>query len=183
MPKAQVPDSDATGTIDFKTIENLQQAGFTGFVSIASLWQDSSAIPRIKGVYMVVCPSNTAPEFLSVGTGGFFKDKDSNVPISELQAIWVNDTCVIYVGQAGGIRGGKQSSATLQSRLRQYLQFGQGKAVGHQGGCYIWQLKDAANLLLCWKPLPIDDPRAVEKELIAAFKTRYGRYPFANRQD
>ena len=168
---------------NLKTIKNLQQAGFTGFEPIANLWQNSAAIPKIKGVYMVVRPTNADPEFLPVGTGGFYKDKDPNVPIKELQANWVNDTCVIYIGQAGGIRGGKQPLATLQSRLRQYLKFGQGKAVGHQGGCYIWQLKDAANLLFCWKPLPIDDPRAIEKELIETFKTQYGKHPFANRQD
>ena len=179
----QVPEFDITTTINFQTIKNLQQAGFTGFIPVADVWENCSVIPKIKGVYMVVRPTKAAPEFLSVGTGGFYKEKDPNVPIEELLAKWVNETCVIYIGQAGGIRGGKQPMATLQSRLRQYLRFGQGGAVGYQGGCYIWQLKDAANLLFCWKPLPTDDPRAVEKELIETFKTQYGKYPFANRQD
>ena len=49
--QTQVSNSDTIATINFKTIENLQQAGFTGFIPIAHLWRDCSAIPRIKGVY------------------------------------------------------------------------------------------------------------------------------------
>ena len=166
--------------IDFKTIENLQQAGFVGFIPIADLWEDCSAIPRTKGVYMVVRTTTVAPEFLKQGSGGFFQDKDPNVPLDILRANWVNDTCVIYIGKAGGV----SSSATLHSRLKQYLQFGQGKAVGHRGGRYIWQLKDAADLLFCWMSLPSDDPIDIEINLIRTFKERYnGMRPFANLKD
>lgn len=97
----QVPEFDITTTINFQTIKNLQQAGFTGFIPVADLWENCSVIPKIKGVYMVVRPTKAAPEFLSVGTGGFYKEKDPNVPIEELQVKWVNETCVIYIGQVG----------------------------------------------------------------------------------
>lgn len=162
--------------IDFKTIENLQQAGFVGFIPITDLWEDCSAIPRTKGVYMVVRTTTAAPEFLQQGSGGL----DLNVPLDELRANWVNDTCVIYIGKAGG----GSSSATLHSRLKQYLQFGQRKARNHWGGRYIWQLKDAADLLFCWMPIPSDDPIDIEKNLIRTFKERYnGMRPFANLRD
>ena len=175
--QTQVSNSDTIATINFKTIENLQQAGFTGFIPIAHLWRDCSAIPRIKGVYMVVRTTTVAPEFLEQGTGGYFQDKSPNVPLAILRANWVNDACVIYIGKAGGA----SSSTTLRSRLKQYLQFGQGKAVGHRGGRYIWQLKDAADLLFCWMPLFSDDPTDVETNLIRTFKGRYnGMRPFAN---
>ena len=170
-------NSDTIATINFKTIENLQQAGFTGFIPIAHLWRDCSAIPRIKGVYMVVRTTTVAPEFLEQGTGGYFQDKSPNVPLDILRANWVNDACVIYIGKAGGA----SSSTTLRSRLKQYLQFGQGKAAGHRGGRYIWQLKDAADLLFCWMPLFSDAPTDVETNLIRTFKGRYnGMRPFAN---
>ncbi len=170
--------------IHFKTINDLRHAGFEGFVPVSDLWKDSSVIPDIKGVYMVVRTTDTAPEFLAKGTGGFFRGKDPNVSLDTLQANWVNGTCVVYIGQAGGIKGNKQPKSTLRSRLKQYLRFGQGKPVGHQGGCYIWQLKDAANLLFCWMPLPEDDPRTVEWSLISLFKKCYdGKRPFANRED
>lgn len=169
---------------NFRTIDDLRQIGFEGFISVSDLWKDHSVIPNIKGVYMVVRTKDTVPEFLAKGTGGFFKGKDPNVPLDLLHANWVDDTCVVYIGQAGGMKNGKQPQSTLRSRLKQYLRFGQGKTVGHQGGCYIWQMEDAANLLFCWKPLPEDDPRAVEASLIASFKKCYdSKRPFANRND
>lgn len=189
MPKPVIQNTfnnnntELTSSTFFKTIEDLKQAGFKGFVSVSDLWQDSSLIPNIKGVYLVIRQSETAPEFLSRGTGGFFKGKDPNVSLDELRQKWINSTCVVYIGQAGGIKNGIQSRATLRSRLKQYLRFGQGKRAGHQGGCYIWQLKDAGNLLFCWKPLPERDPRVEEAVLIASFRKCYdGKLPFANRQ-
>ena len=89
------------------------------------------------------------PEFLSRGTGGFFKGKDPNVSITELGTNWVKNTCVVYIGKAG---------TTLRKRLNQYLKFGNGQNIGHWGGRYIWQIKNSGNLLLCWKPTPDEDP-------------------------
>lgn len=171
--------------MDYRTISDLQTAGFEGFKSIRDLWKErlsnaSSSSLSSPGVYMVVRRTNAAPEFLERGTGGFFKGKDPNVSLEELNKNWVDDTCVVYIGQAGG----NGSSATLRKRLRQYLNFGQGETVGHWGGRYIWQLKDAADLLFCWKTLTTDDPRAVEKSLISEFKEYYaGKRPFANLRD
>ena len=38
----------------FKTIDNLKAAGFEGFIPVAQLKNDNSAMPQVPGVYMVV---------------------------------------------------------------------------------------------------------------------------------
>lgn len=86
---------------------------------------------------------------------------------------------MVYIGKAGG--PGK--NATLRSRMRQYMRFGQGEALGHCGGRYIWQLSDSRDLVVCWKPTTGEDPRDVERELIDEFKAIYGRHPFVNLAD
>jgi len=64
------------------------------------------------------------------------------------------------------------------------MQFGQGKAVGHYGGRYIWQLQDAKDLVVCWKVTLDDEPRVVEKQMIEEFKAAHGgKRPFANLVD
>lgn len=161
--------------MNFKDIEQIKKAGFTGFKTMKELFADSSAIPKIKGVYLVLNPTKKG-EFLTVGTGGHFKGKNPNVSVSELEANWVDDTIVVYIGKAG--KDG--SSATLQSRLRQYFGFGQGKNVGHWGGRFIWQLKNSADLVVCWKALPTTDPRTVEADLIQDFVSKFSQRPFAN---
>ena len=109
----------------FNTIDDLKAAGFEGFIPVAQLQTDSTAIPRTAGVYMVVYTEGNMPEFLSRGTGGFFKGKDPNVSITELGTNWVKNTCVVYIGKAG---------TTLRKRLNQYLKFGNGQNIGHWGG-------------------------------------------------
>lgn len=163
--------------LDFKNIENLRRNGFSGFVSVAALRQDLTQIPDIRGVYMVVRKIGSQPQFRATGSGGHYKGTDPNVPIEKLRKNWVEETCVLYIGKAGD----EHSQATLRSRLRQYLQFGAGKPIGHKGGRYIWQLWDAEDLLFCWKPLPSGNPPKEETALLAAFKGQYeGRLPFAN---
>ena len=106
----------------FKTIDNLKAAGFEGFIPVAQLKNDNSAIPQEAGVYMVVYTDKSSPEFLLQGTGGFFKGKDPNVPIAELKTNWIENTCVIYIGQ---------TKTTIRKRVKDYLKFGCGQKVGH----------------------------------------------------
>ena len=164
--------------MNFKEIEEIKKEGFTGFKTMKELFRDDSAIPKMRGVYMVLNPSKEK-EFLSVGTGGYFKEKNPNVSIQELENNWVANAIVVYIGKAG--REGK--SATLQSRLGQYFRFGQGKNVGHYGGRLIWQLKNSQDLVVCWKALPKEDPRTVEAGLIQEFVTQFSKRPFANLAD
>ncbi len=161
--------------IDFNDINNLKTEGFSGFKSVKELWEDKSCIPKIKGVYLVLDHNGTA-DFINPGVGGFFKGKDPNISIEELNNNYVKDSLVVYIGKAGSPTG----KATLHSRLNQYLRFGQGKNVGHWGGRLIWQLKNYRNLVFCWKLTIDDDPREVEKQLIDNYEKQYGMKPFAN---
>jgi len=101
----------------------LQAQGFEGFKTVGELIDGAKTlIPAQKGVYLVLRESVSAPQFLTKGTGGFFKGKNPNVSLAELEENWVANTPVLYIGKAGGT----SSSATLQKRLAQYLRFGQG---------------------------------------------------------
>jgi hypothetical protein len=163
----------------FKNIEEIREAGFTGFKKMSELFRGISVLPAVKGVYLVLYLENKFPEFLSVGTGGFFKGKDPNVSLTFLENNWVKDTIVLYIGKAG--KDG--SSATIKSRLKQYLGFGKGGNIGHYGGRLIWQFKNSNDLIVCWKALPKEDPRIVESNLIREFYSIYSQRPFANLTD
>lgn len=164
--------------MNFTDIKQIRENGFSGFKTIKELYSDKSLIPQIKGVYLVLLNGHK-PEFVEAGTGGYFKQKNPNVPISFLASNWVNDTSTVYIGQAGG----NGSNATLNSRLWQYLRFGNGAPVGHYGGRLIWQIKNCHDLLICWKPLPAHDPRENETKLILLFKSIHSVRPFANLTD
>lgn len=160
--------------------QRLVNLGFTGFITIGELVANIDVVPPIPGVYVIMRSNASQPEFLMQGSGGFFKEKNPNVSIDELERNWVDDTSVLYIGKAGSLKG----SATLRSRLKQYMQFGQGKAVGHYGGRYIWQLQDAKDLVVCWKVILGDESRDVEKQMIEEFKVAHeGKRPFANLVD
>ncbi len=160
----------------FTNLDEIKKAGFAGFKTINQLCADNSLIPQNKGVYLIINSSTSNNDFLTIGTGGFFKTKDPNVSLTVLSNKWVDNSLVVYIGQAGG----NGSSATLKSRIKQYLQFGKGKPVGHYGGRYIWQLKNNSELIVAWKSLNTENPSAVEQELFRDFLNYYGRLPFAN---
>ena len=97
-----------------------------------------------------------------------------NLPI-EIGARWLHDQPVIYIGKAGGV----DSKSTLKKRLGQYYRHRWGESAPHNGGqdvhllkCPIWIFAASAS-----EPLPM------EKAMIAAFRTRVGHRPFANRSD
>ena len=158
------------------SIDEIKKIGFTGFQKISELKRDISVIPKEKGVYLVLYTKKEHPSFMETGTGGYFKGKNPNVAIEDIKQKWVNGAIVVYIGKAGGLN----SKATLLSRIKQYLAFGQGQDIGHYGGRYIWQMKDSDNLLICWKVLADEEPREAESELISDFITRYNKMPFAN---
>jgi hypothetical protein len=162
--------------MNFKDLSQLRSEGFQGFKTKQELFINDDCVPKVKGVYLVLSNQKKSPVFLAKGSGGFFKGKDPNVPIMALDEKWVKNVLTIYIGKAGG----DSSKATLHSRLRQYFRFGQGKNVGHWGGRYIWQLEHHLDLLVCWKPLPDEDPATVETSLIHLFIAQYGKLPFAN---
>lgn len=164
---------------NFFNLESIKEAGFEGFKTVQSLFEDRKEIPKQRGVYLVLRLQDLPGKYLELGTGGFFKGKDPNVSIVDLESNWVYGGKVLYIGKAGSLDG----KATLYTRLTQYLKFGMGRNIGHWGGRLIWQLGDVADLIICWKPLPNDDPRMVEKALIKSFTSQFGKRPFANLVD
>ncbi|MBA7514981.1 hypothetical protein ES705_07961 [subsurface metagenome] len=165
--------------IAFNSINSIKNAGFKGFISISELQKDSNVIPKTKGVYLVLYTAKKVLSFLNIGTGGHFKGKNPNINIDELRKNWIENTIVIYIGKAGS----STTKATLNSRIQQYLKFGQGRNIGHWGGRLIWQIENSGDLTLCWKPLKNEEPRDGETELIQQFKSIYGKRPFANLSD
>ena len=156
--------------MDLNDIEHIKALGFVGFKSILDLWEDSSYIPDLKGVYLVLQPVLKSPDFLSTGVGGFFKERNPNVEMQELVNNWVEDSRILYIGKA----------TSLKKRIRQYIRFGQTKKVGHWGGRYIWQLKNHSDLLFCWQQTGDRIPDIVEKDLIDTYRSQFIRRPFAN---
>jgi len=168
--------------IQFDKIRSLKEFGFDGFCSIASLMADEVKVPCQRGNYIIYTPRNFVVDFVRNGPGGFFKNKNPNVAVDILEKKWINNSRVIYIGQAGGITKGKWSCSTLNERLCAYMRFGQGWPIGHWGGRYIWQIKDFNDLKVCWISWreQIQDPREFEKHLLVQFKEQFGRFPFAN---
>ena len=72
--------------MDFNNINSIREPGFTGFVTVESLWNDRSCIPNTRGVYLVL-DHNGEPDFINPGVGGFFKGEDPNVSFEELNVI------------------------------------------------------------------------------------------------
>ncbi|WP_417361112.1 hypothetical protein [Galbibacter sp.] len=163
-------------TINFNNLDDIKKNGFTGFKLVSELWTDRSSIPKTKGVYIVINPTFKKTEFINPGVGGFFKGKDPNLSIEDLKTNHVDNSQVVYIGKAGNLNG----KATLNSRLGQYLRFGETKNVGHWGGRLIWQLKNHSELIFCWKPTPNNDPRDIEKQLLSQYIKQFDVLPFAN---
>jgi hypothetical protein len=168
--------------VTLKSKDALAAEGFEGFKTIEELFLSCSSIPKVKGAYLVLREVGKTPKFLQTGVGGHFKSKDPNIEINRLKEKWVYDTEILYIGKAGDDCSVKSSSQNLNKRVSCYMKFGMGKAVGHYGGRYIWQLKDYRNLVLCWKTLPEKDadPRDLEKKMLNEFYDTYGTLPFAN---
>ena len=137
--------------------------------SLASSHRD---LPVGPGIYLVLYVNGRRPQFAVKGVGGFFKGRDPNVGIPELESKWIDDTIIIYVGQ---------TRDSLARRITKLIDFGKGKPVGHYGGRYIWQIQNCYDLVVCWKSCPDEiDARQIERELLHRFKSVHGRLPFAN---
>lgn len=151
------------------TIEQLVRQGFQGFVPISVLRDGAHReLPSCSGVYAIVRQAETAPVFLERSPGGWFKGKDPTVSAYELKQKWVDASPVLYYGKAN----------VLSRRIKQYLDFGAGKPIGHWGGRLIWQVEASDEFEVAW--MPCENPRGVESSLIQAFLANHGKLPFAN---
>jgi hypothetical protein len=81
----------------------------------------------------------------------------------------------------GSAGGGARGNRHLRPRVMEFRRYGDGHAVGHQGGRRIWQLADAEDFVLAWMVTGNDDPQAVEAELLHAFLADHGKLPIGNR--
>lgn len=172
--------------MNFNDVEEIRKAGFAGFNKMSELFLDSSSLPDIKGLYLVLYVDSLTPEFLGVGSGPrlYKKKTNPNVCIAELSANWVDNTKVVYIGKAGGKnQKGVEGKATIRKRLKTYLSFGKGNDVRHYGGRLIWQLKNHKDLIVCWKTTPNAEPRDIEVDLIQQFVSKFSKRPFANLAD
>jgi hypothetical protein len=166
-----------TTAMDFKSVEAIREAGFVGFSAVRNLHTHRcDGVPREPGVYLVLRDVMRPRCFSPVSCGGHFKGKDPTVPVSKLEAHWIEPAIVLYIGKAGGGR----SRSTLQERLWCYMRFGAGEPVGHWGGRLIWQLAHCQDLIVCWRPSIDHDAEELESKLIQDFSGIYGRRPFAN---
>ena len=159
----------------------LRETGFRGFHSVSHLQRTRCLeVPVERGVYAVVRDTELPPEFMERSVGGWYRQKDPSVAVNELVANWVEGARVLYLGRARG--PGVRS--LLQQRVKRYIRFGQGKAIAHWGGRFIWQLRDHAALEFAWRVATADeDPANIEATLLEAFKARHDRLPFANLRE
>lgn len=153
----------------------LAERGFTGFVPFGELGE--SEVPEEAGIYVIVRPSTEAPAFLAKSTAGPSKGRDPSVSAEVLADAWVDRASIMYVGKASAGENGRRG---LHKRLDEYRRHGSGQAAQHWGGRYIWQLEDAAALLVAWLPTPGQDAGDAKASLIAEFVEAYGKRPFAN---
>jgi hypothetical protein len=154
----------------------LEAVGFEGFVPLAALGR--SEAPKNPGIYIVLREGQAQAEFLPRSIAGHFKGVDSTVERAVLEAAWIPDTSVLYIGKA---RWGIKRDG-LRRRLSQYRRHGAGRAVGHRGGEYIWQVAGSEAFLVCWKVVDDEAVDQFEADLIDAFEFEHGRWPFANRK-
>lgn len=163
----------------FNNTKELKKLGFVGFKTISDLKLDITNIPSKKGIYVVYYDFKIKPTF---NKNGFYepkKGKTAIVPVNVLVESWVDKANVIYIGKAGGTN----MKASLQSRLKQYMKFGDKKKVSHWGGRFIWHLDNCNSLLVAWKVLTKkgEEPRIEEGKMIKLFEDRFNKIPFANR--
>lgn len=146
-----------------------RQRGFGGFAVIGELGRPRPLeLPEASGVYVVLRPVSSQPEFLATGGGGWWKGNDPTVPVERLEGRWVEGTPTLYIGKA----------KSLRERAGELLRFSEGEAVRHWGGRLLWQLGCSQGFLLGWREEP--DFGVVEADLIDEFVEHFGRLPFAN---
>lgn len=164
-----------TGAPAFSPAE-LRAAGFVGFLTVAQLRADACApVPTQPGIYVVLRASDALPRFLAHSPAGWFKGVDPTETVSVLQARWVSDTPLMYVGKA---TAGSQRRRHLRKRLTELLDFGSGRPIGHRGGRYLWQIEGSDGFLVAWRPA--ENPTSAENEVLRAFLAAHGTLPFAN---
>ncbi len=177
LVRARVLVPGASLSLDLNDFDASLLAGFSQGMTFAELRAERHHGPdRKPGVYAVVYPSQAHPKFLECGCGGWFRKKDPNVDIKELEKRWVPNSRVLYIGKAGA----PNENVDLRDRISQFSRFGLGTNASHWGGRHIWQIEGSSELVVKWKPTFDQVPFGVEQRLLLKFASHYGRAPFAN---
>ena len=155
--------------------QTLKDDGFAGFRPFEQL--DINRVPRAPGIYVVLKPEGFEQVFLAKSLGSRFKKRDPSLPHPVLEAEWVENADVLYIGKAGP---GSTGNRGLRKHIQEFTDFGRGKPVGHWDGRLIWQLADAQSLVIAWKELAASEVNSAEATYHAEFVRIYGRLPFAN---
>lgn len=173
----ELTDPHYWGFMGFNSIQSLLDYKFEGAVKVCD-WKDFEKPKSLDsaGVYLIVRNNGSDFEFEEQILGEVYQESNSKVPKSELSKKWVKETCVMYIGKAGGAK----YKQTLRKRLDQYMNYRKGKSKNHKGGRYIWHLPDCDTLEIYWLKLCSHEPVQVERALINAFLVKYNQLPFAN---
>ncbi|MET3935645.1 hypothetical protein [Arthrobacter sp. OAP107] len=155
--------------------QTLKDDGFSGFRSFNQL--DINRVPRAPGIYVVLKPEGFERVFLAKSSGARFKKRDPSLPQPALEAEWIENADVLYIGKAGP---GSTGNRGLRKQIQEFTDFGRGKPVGHWDGRLIWQLADSQSLVIGWKELAPGEVNQAEAAYHAEFVRIYGRVPFAN---
>jgi hypothetical protein len=157
-----------------RKLDGIDLDGFTDGATVQQLFgYRYREVPPRCGVYVVIRDTTTPPTFLQTSSAGRFKDLDPSYSDSVVKAAWVPGARIVYIGKASGARG-------LKQRIRQLIDFGFGKPVGHRGGRSLWHLSDYPTLRLQWLKCACPDADAMETRFISQFKAAYDARPFAN---
>jgi len=155
------------------TRAGLTAAGFHGFVPFADL--PASPVPPGAGTYVVVRPDTGPPAFLEANAGRAVPGRRHTEPLTTLEAAWVTGAEVMYIGKADL---GSKGDRGIAKRLDEYRLHGADLGGSHNGGRYLWQLRDSATLLVAWQESA--DAHATETEMLDDFIDQFGKLPFAN---
>ena len=154
----------------------LRAGGFVGFLTVAQLRANACGpVPTQPGIYVVLRASVAPPRFLAHSPAGWFKGVDPTETVSVLQAKWVPDTPLMYVGKA---TAGSQRRRHLRKRLAELMDFGAGRPIGHRGGRHLWQIEGSDGFRVAWRPA--EDPTTAENDVLRAFLAAHGALPLAN---
>ena len=157
------------------TKKSLTEDGFSGFRPLDEL--DPMRIPQGPGIFVILRPAGFDPVFLNKSTAGTFKKKDPSLKREALEAEWLGEATVLYIGKASA---GSQGNRGLRKQIQEFMDYGRGRPTVVWDARLIWQLRDALDLTIAWKELPPSEVNAAEGAYHAGFVATQGRLPFAN---
>ncbi|MBX3195461.1 MAG: hypothetical protein KF727_10270 [Microbacteriaceae bacterium] len=155
------------------SIDGLRDYGFVGFVPFRTWDRSMVGAQDAEGVYAIVRSANP-PSFLEDDGS---KPRSRSWSRSEVAARWVPRAEILYFGKAP-LRTNLTDG--VAKRLDEFHSHGYRTGKSHYGGRLLWQLKDAADLLVAWKLVPVGTAGLVESGLILGFVDEFGMPPFAN---